>query len=141
MELIEPKEQEPIVEYCRKLCDGQEPLFTDLSDHKHNPRPKMQTIKNRVMEYLIGFAGQSSGHLRAYTVGFPNVGKSTFLYVITKATTQEVKKKKNYWLPKVANTPGFTTHLKPHWLNLDPPARLIDTPVRRPTNGTRSFEH
>ncbi|CEO95860.1 hypothetical protein PBRA_004573 [Plasmodiophora brassicae] len=128
MELIEPKEQEPIVEYCRKLCDGQEPLFTDLSDHKHNPRPKMQTIKNRVMEYLIGFAGQSSGHLRAYTVGFPNVGKSTFLYVITKATTQEVKKKKNYWLPKVANTPGFTTHLKPHWLNLDPPARLIDTP-------------
>ncbi|CEO96228.1 G domain-containing protein [Plasmodiophora brassicae] len=127
-ELIPEKDVAKIKANIEDLCNGIEPVMMDLSD-REQPRPKTQAIKKELFPFLMSVTSPTTKvPVRAFTVGYPNVGKSTFLYVVTKDTTQEIKKKGLFHRPKIANTPGYTTTLKPHWLSWKPPVRLIDSP-------------
>lgn len=131
-ELIPEKDVAKIKANIEDLCNGIEPVMMDLSD-REQPRPKTQAIKKELFPFLMSVTSPTTKvPVRAFTVGYPNVGKSTFLYVVTKDTTQEIKKKGLFHRPKIANTPGYTTTLKPHWLSWKPPVRLIDSPVSAP---------
>jgi ribosome biogenesis GTPase A len=86
IELVDSATRKRIEVYARELT-GNPPLMADLSDYKNINK----NLKKRIIEFLLkGVLGSSGGHctrnehLRGLACGFPNVGKSTILYVATK---------------------------------------------------------
>jgi len=65
---------------------------------------------------------------RALVVGIPNVGKSSFIYKLTKHLTARKRKKGLYHAPVVRDFSGETQTITSHWLCEDPRIVLIDTP-------------
>ena len=53
----------------------------------------------------------------------------------------QVKKKGLHHLPTVADAPGQTKGMKPHWLNATPPRYLIDSPGLCPPPRCRLIPH
>eukprot|EP00474_Spongospora_subterranea_P010354 CRZ10812.1 hypothetical protein [Spongospora subterranea] len=131
-DLLHDRDLPRITDYAKSISSGVSPLLLKLADHKHGPEPRTSVIRSSMISFLFhAYDGKYDPlyPLRSFAVGFPNVGKSTFLYVSTQAQTRIMRKKQDYHLPKVANIPGYTTVLKPHWLSIkDPPARIMDTP-------------
>eukprot|EP00580_Thalassiosira_gravida_P015671 CAMPEP_0201664424 /NCGR_PEP_ID=MMETSP0494-20130426/5893_1 /ASSEMBLY_ACC=CAM_ASM_000839 /TAXON_ID=420259 /ORGANISM="Thalassiosira gravida, Strain GMp14c1" /LENGTH=321 /DNA_ID=CAMNT_0048143189 /DNA_START=52 /DNA_END=1014 /DNA_ORIENTATION=+ len=70
-----------------------------------------------VKELLLGakmIVGQATKTPKILVCGLPNAGKSSFIYPLTKHRTMTIKKKKDYHLPKINKTAGWTLGTKSH---------------------------
>eukprot|EP00181_Compsopogon_caeruleus_P002977 CAMPEP_0184690300 /NCGR_PEP_ID=MMETSP0312-20130426/31145_1 /TAXON_ID=31354 /ORGANISM="Compsopogon coeruleus, Strain SAG 36.94" /LENGTH=600 /DNA_ID=CAMNT_0027147771 /DNA_START=174 /DNA_END=1976 /DNA_ORIENTATION=+ len=116
-------------------------FFEDLRGHRDRFGVELKPItslikticENAVNPSSMGVVGTLAPRKRqavkALVVGIPNVGKSSFVYIVTKEMTKKMKKKGMYHAPKVRDYAGQTQNIKSHWLFEKPsPIMLTDTP-------------
>ncbi|KAJ8908941.1 hypothetical protein NDN08_005641 [Rhodosorus marinus] len=104
-------------------------FFEDLRNCKKYRTKLLRPACAKIKELMLqnGFPVKQQVK-KALVVGVPNVGKSSFIYIVSKELTKKKKKKKLYHAPVVADHAGETIRTKSYWFNEKPNLMLIDTP-------------
>lgn len=104
-------------------------FFEDLRNCKKYRTKLLRPAISKIKELILLSGFPEKGQVKkALVVGVPNVGKSSFIYIVSKELTKKKKKKKLYHAPVVADHAGETIRTKSYWFSEKPNIMLIDTP-------------